>query len=225
MTRLTLALAVCALVAGCDSDPADSAEFDVLPLSVGESWTFVETGATWFDAEGQPIEQDTPLNTSPRTLSVVRDMVIAGERWARIEVTSEVRIPNYVVPVGGAWFANRESSLFRRLDDGTTERLYSLDAAPGTLVASDALRDVTLVSRDTVLNVPAGPLPTAVFGRTTKAADLPNQDRYPVAPRIAVTQALSGTAGIVVLESLFVGRLTDGELRPVLIKRYGRVED
>lgn len=89
MSRILLPLAALTLVlSACDSDPADSAELDLLPLDVGDAWTMVRTRSVLFDADGMPTDTTAGDPSRRYTMAVVRDSIIDGERCAGHASTS-----------------------------------------------------------------------------------------------------------------------------------------
>ncbi|MEM1043523.1 MAG: hypothetical protein AAGI91_12950 [Bacteroidota bacterium] len=125
MNRLPLFLALAALtLAACDSnDPAppsadDLAPATLLPLDIGNRWItdFVRT-----DADGNVTEQTAD------TLTVVRDTVLAGETWFRIEGT----LGSASIPDG--WYANREDGVWKwnDLENDEAYLIYQFPADEG----------------------------------------------------------------------------------------------
>ncbi len=153
MTRSALLLALAALtLAACDAndptldlllpDTDDSSEpsdaLDLLPLAVGNRWItdFIQTDGT-------------VTETTADTLTVVRDTVIAGERWAEVEGSRDRRS----IPAG--WYTNRESGVWKWLDVEEDEPylLYAYPADEGDTYTLPGRSNFTVTVADTAVPV------------------------------------------------------------------------
>ena len=134
MIRFPLLLALAALtLAACDStDPASPpdvddlppAEVDLLPLDIGNRW-ITEV------IEAEP--DGTVTERTADTLTVVRDTVVAGERWFKIEGSRRNR------SIPGGWYTNRKNGVWKSSADTSVADPYLMYAYPADQGATYAI--------------------------------------------------------------------------------------
>ena len=134
------------LLAGCDSGDPEADRLPLVPLAVGNTWTY---RAIEFDRYGVPID----TVERDRSSEVVADTVVAGWTWYREAVVDEGTGDR-----GGEWWAVREDGLWSDPGDldGAGYLRLPYPAPPGATGAGRFGEAWTLASTDTTVTVPAG---------------------------------------------------------------------
>ena len=208
MRSALLVVSLTVLVAGCDSGgPVVGGGPDpVIPLEVGAEWALASVYTVSFNADGTV--RDTVRHETPRrdTLTVVRDTLIAGERWFLVRPTQPFQHCVFGQPT---WFANREDGLYRRRGDDA-ELVYASGTAVGEPFLDTPAFVAVIEDPDATYALPSGPVPTTQYGRTWRRLDT-GSVRGPIDPTVRIEDHLSADLGLVALQVSYV-RPTDGSV-------------
>jgi hypothetical protein len=235
MSRLSLALLVGLLVAGCDAaDPLqprsgaadEDAERDptalstptaervpLLPLEVGRAWVF----------EYSRIRPDGSIaETGTDTVRVVADTLIAGETWHRLAVSVASDAARACL---AGYYTTRDGDVWYWPDPSGAPayRQYLYPAAAGAsypYAKPDAVAIATVVATDAPLAVPAG-----TFDSYWYDIDYDALAGYPVAAATPpVPRYLAPGVGFVRFESASYSPNADGEFGVYSFLRWDLLE-
>ncbi|WP_412070060.1 hypothetical protein [Rubrivirga sp. IMCC43871] len=211
-------------VAGCDTTEPDAPSplAPAIPLAVGAEWTFEEAARIEY-TDGVPSDTLAPASDTQYTLRATRDTVVAGETWVRIEAP---RGFSHCVFEPSAWYANRQDGLYRwRSSPADAELVYAVTAAEGAPFLVTDVVSATLVDENAQVGVAGTTIPARVYARTWRRVEFSAEVRGPIVPTAETRDALSPSAGPVVLELIYVNHAgDDATFVPHLKRVYTRAD-